>query len=127
MNGRSSTLAPPQTWVPHPSPVLGRVGTTDLCSDGFSVRFLRKRPMVLAGVVSHSFAKNAKGWAASYVIIESLAGHRVKLKLPGPVTGYQHDKCYARAYKNCSTIISKEHFFSETLLCQFEYAIIPGR
>lgn len=38
----------------------------------------------------------------------------------GVATGYQHGKCFARKYKDCSTKISKEHFISNTLLQQIE-------
>jgi hypothetical protein len=37
---------------------------------------------------------------------------------PGPVTGHANAKCYARADRNCSPKISREHFISETLLRQ---------
>lgn len=37
---------------------------------------------------------------------------------PGPITGHANAKCYARADRNCSQKISKEHFVSETLLKQ---------
>lgn len=37
---------------------------------------------------------------------------------PGSVTEHANTKCYARADRNCSTKISKEHFISETLLRQ---------
>ncbi len=40
--------------------------------------------------------------------------------LRGPQTGYQHDKCYARADNNCSTKISKEHFISKKYLKQIQ-------
>ena len=43
-----------------------------------------------------------------------------KLRPPGDVTGYQHPKCYACGDSNCSTKISKEHYFSATLLRQIE-------
>lgn len=39
---------------------------------------------------------------------------------PGLATGLQNAKCYARADRNCSQKISKEHFISETLLRQIQ-------
>ena len=39
---------------------------------------------------------------------------------PGSVTGRANAKCYARADRNCSKTISKEHFISAALLRQFD-------
>lgn len=43
-----------------------------------------------------------------------------KLFPTGPISDYQHPKCYARQDRNCSAKISKEHFISKNLLEQME-------
>ena len=43
--------------------------------------------------------------------------------LQGEPTGFSHQKCIFMEHKNCSTKISKEHFFSRSILEQFDWNI----
>lgn len=84
-------------------------------SGGSAHGVLAKRKPILYSPISHR--KNPPSSAGK---LWSGSAMPVDIQPPGPITGFEHPRCFASADGNCSRQLSREHYISASLLRQIE-------